>query len=200
MVKPWQNNKMFTTKIVGLIVFTLLESGCQPTSTSDNQSASSVSPTNVSNGYPNPAFIANNNLTQNSRQPLPQSPPSDAENMTRRLEIVYARNAAYKKDQCPKLIEFENLNQTVSREGEQLTTEYCEYFVFLAKGDTLSVHTSNDMQAELISPIWFDFRKGSFTADKYDKYTIRLNYDGVRYHPANFHYDIRLIKNGGKPD
>lgn len=199
----------FTASMGGLLTINLLLTGCQPASTdvkntrhanpstSATKDAVASPPTSVkpddmllpTDTHSNPSVVKN--TISNS---------DNNDDIAKRLEITYARNAAYKKDECPKLVEFESLDQTVTREGEQLPSDFCEYFVFLNKGDTLRIQTSSDMQAKLISPIWFDFANGSYTADKFDKYTIRLSYNGVRYHPTNFRYDVSLIKSGIKPD
>ena len=53
---------------------------------------------------------------------------------------------------------------------------------------------SREVKAELVSPVNFDFANGSYSAPKYDKYTVRLSYDGTRFHPNDFKYDVILTK------
>lgn len=170
--------------------------GCQPSTTTIHTPHSQAT-TDATSPPPTPINrIATEAGMAHSKMETPRISTDD--DIAKRLEISYARNASYKKNECPKLVEFEALDQTISRVDEQLPSDFCEYFVYLSVGDTLNIRTSRDMQAILISPVWFDFANGSYTAPKFDKYTIRLSYNGVKYHPANFSYDITLIKNGVK--
>lgn len=127
---------------------------------------------------------------------LSQSTQPMQSDISRRLETSYARVSASQRDICPKLVDFQFERQSVVRHGEQLNQyNYCEYFVFLNKDDRLSVITSNSVQADLVAPDWFNFNNGSYIAKKFDRYTIRLSYDGTRYRPENFVYDVHIHKN-----
>lgn len=126
--------------------------------------------------------------------------PSNTNPIRERLETSYARVSANQNDVCPKLVDFQVDSKSVVRQGEKLNQHnYCEYFVFLNQGDNLTVTSTNGVQAHLVAPEWFNFSNGKFTAKKFDRYTIRLSYDGTRYRPQNFVYDISISKNIDKP-
>lgn len=126
--------------------------------------------------------------------------PTNPNGISRHLETTYARMSANQKDICPKLVDFQQNKQSVVRHGEKLNQyNYCEYFVFLNQGDSLSVSTTNGIQADLVSPDWFNFSNGTFTAKKFDRYTIRLTYDGTRYRPTDLVYDVHIHKNIDNP-
>lgn len=118
-----------------------------------------------------------------------------ADDVVNRLETSYARLAAEQNDVCPKLLEFQFSTQSLVRNNERLMQQTCEYYVYLNAGERLRVTNSEGMRAELVSPVWFDFRNGEFKAPSFDRYTIRMSYNGTRYNPQNFVYDVILTKN-----
>lgn len=115
-----------------------------------------------------------------------------------RLAVSYARASAYTSNQCPKLVEFQFSNQSITRQDERFPTQTCDYFIYLRKGESLTIDVSPEVKAELISPINFNFANGSYLAPAYDKYTVRLSYDGTRFRPQDFKYDVILTKKKGE--
>ncbi len=153
------------TPVLYSITFTTLLSGCQPHSDSHAKPQ------------------ANQQNAQTAGQEVAE-----------KLQVSYARASAYTSNECPKLIEFQFSNQSITRQDERFPKQTCDYFVYLRQGEILKIDVSREVKAELVSPVNFDFANGSYTAPKYDKYTVRLSYDGTRFHPNDFKYDVILTK------
>ncbi|MFW2176301.1 MULTISPECIES: hypothetical protein [unclassified Moraxella] len=120
---------------------------------------------------------------------------SNAQAIADSLEVSYARAAAQQANLCPKLLDFQFKTQSITRENEQLNKTSCEYFVYLKEKDTLRVKVTGDIEVQLVSPVWFNFANGDYIAPKFDRYTIRVSYDGTRYNPKNLDYDMVVTKN-----
>lgn len=100
------------------------------------------------------------------------------------------------KNTCPKLLDFQLVKETISRKNEQLFGSQCDYLMYLNEGDVINVHVSDNIRAEIVAPTWVDlyFHK-QFVATKFDRYTLRLSYDGTRFQPQDFRYSITVDKN-----
>lgn len=157
------------TPVLYSITFTTLLSGCQP----------------YSDSHAKP---------QANSQADKQNAQTTGQEVAEKLQVSYARASAYTSNECPKLIEFQFSNQSITRQDERFPKHTCDYFVYLRQGEILKIDVSREVKAELVSPVNFDFANGSYSAPKYDKYTVRLSYDGTRFHPNDFKYDVILTK------
>lgn len=179
----WLSKNLLMLPCIGLCV------ACQPQPNSELPQSTAQSSQAQTQEQ---ATIADNSPIVN---PLPSHTAElSSKEIAERLEVSYARASAYTSNECPKLVEFQFSNQSITRQNEQFPKQNCDYIVYLRKGELLKVDVSNEVKAELISPVNFDFANGSYTAPKYDKYTVRLSYDGTRFHPENFKYDVILTK------
>lgn len=107
-----------------------------------------------------------------------------------------ARVASETKDTCPKLLEFKLSNETIVRKDEELVSSKCDYLIYLNQGDVINIHVSENIRAEIISPTWVDLHSHrQFVAPKFDRYTLRLSYNGIRFQPQDFRYDVTVSKN-----
>lgn len=124
-----------------------------------------------------------------------QAQPTQSQTFAENLTTSFARVASQKDDVCPKLVDFQFVSQSIVRQNEKFVNQQCEYLVYLNAGDRLKVTTSGDVKAVLASPVFFNFANGAFVADKFDRHTLRLSYNGTRYQPQNFVYDVIISKN-----
>ena len=145
------------------------------------------------------SVVATNPLAFNQAQYAKQK-DEQAQAFATMVTASMARVASSKNDVCPKLLDFQFVSQSISRQNEKMPQSQCEYFVFLDAGDRLKVKVTDDVKAELVSPVWFDFNNGVFTANTFDRYTLRVKYNGTRYNPQNFVYDVVVSKNPTKDD
>lgn len=155
------------------------------------------------------ALVASQNAAQVSKQIIqstvntPKTNQDNTNNLSKAaadqvsqgLEVSYARLAVNRNDICPKLVEFKFVSQSVTRSNERLVQNTCEYYVFLNTGERLRVAVSPEMKAEISNPLWYDLANGEFKAPHFDRYTVKLRYNGTRYHPQNFTYDVIVSKN-----
>lgn len=170
--------------------------GCQPDNDTVQSQSQNTNVTNAKTTVKNPPAIllTTDNPPTQATKIYPKTADLAGQEIAERLEVSYARASAYTSKECPKLVEFQFSNQSITRQNEQFPKQNCDYIIYLRKGELLKVDVSNEVKAELVSPVNFDFANGSYTAPKYDKYTVRLSYDGTRFNPENFKYDVILTK------
>lgn len=176
--------------------------GCQPTPESKNEktpSASSVKPA-LSSPPLLPTVTTNvedkNNDAKNDVKADNSHIADSGKQIANQLEVSYAREAANVNNRCPKLVEFQLASQVITRSNEQLLKDSCDYLIYLNEGDRLQVAVSNDLQAQLITPVAFDFSQGAYIAPQFDKYTVRIRYNGSRFQPKNLNYNVILTRSG----
>lgn len=101
--------------------------------------------------------------------------------------------AATEKDRCPKLLQAKMNSTRIVQKNEVMKDSYCDYYIYLNKGKKISVedHPAN-IEANLISPVYYDFDNGSYLVKKYDKHVIRLSYDGIEYKSGPIDYNVTI--------
>ncbi len=107
------------------------------------------------------------------------------------LKLSQAKLAANSRDKCPKLIVPNVDSSEIVREGEMMTSDYCDYYVYPSPGQTLYVSSYPDTtQSTLIAPVVYDFENGRYRANSADKHTIRIADTGSesRFDPLT--YDV----------
>lgn len=105
----------------------------------------------------------------------------------------HAKRASEHDDVCPKLLQNEVGSQNIQRSAEVMVDDYCDYYLYLQSGQTLTV-TVNDSRIEalLIVPKLHDFANGSYHVNSYDKHVVRLSYNGATYKPERLRYDVSI--------
>ena len=105
----------------------------------------------------------------------------------------YARFAAKKSDVCPKLVEQNIDSPEIKRTSEIMVDDYCDYFLYLHKGDSITVDVSDSqLEALLMVPAMHNFANGSYAVTSYDKHIIRLTYKGSSYRPERLRYNVMI--------
>lgn len=116
-----------------------------------------------------------------------------AERMGESLKINQARIAADYNDKCPKLISTHVDSNIIERKHEVLQGDYCDYYVYPSKGQTIHVQSEPDnIEAYLVSPVMHDFTNGGYYVKQADKYVIRLDYNGIEYQNNPIDYDVTV--------
>ncbi|PNK61386.1 hypothetical protein A6J60_011280 [Psychrobacter sp. FDAARGOS_221] len=107
-----------------------------------------------------------------------------------------ARLKLEQPQQCPKSLNLKVGARAIDLEHERLVTQYCDYQLYLRKGQTLNVYSNqSQLHASLVSPLSHDFDNGAVQATADDKYTIRIEYDGVEYQSTPVIYDLTVSVN-----
>ncbi len=120
-----------------------------------------------------------------------QQNAADIEN---NIKNSYARLAAQHADICPKLLQGNMGENTIKRTSEVMVNDHCDYFLYLRRGQHLSVILDNrQIEALLIVPTLHNFANGDYEVlSSYDKHVIRLAYDGATYKPKHLRYDVAI--------
>lgn len=106
----------------------------------------------------------------------------------------HARLAANHVDICPKMLQKKVGDNTIERVGEVMINEYCDYFFYPQKGESISTRVSDSqIEALLIVPDVHNFADGDYLVDSYDKHVIRLSYNGAEYPPKKLTYDFTVM-------
>lgn len=122
---------------------------------------------------------------------IKQQPQAAAE-IADNIKNSYARLAAERTDVCPKLVQEDIGGRVIERPNEVLVNDYCDYYLYLRRGQHLSVDVNHrQIEALLTVPTFHDFANGDYEVlSSYDKHVIRLAYDGATYKPKNLSYDV----------
>lgn len=126
----------------------------------------------------------------------PKPKNEQSERFAHVLTTSIARAASETKNTCPKLLDFQLARETIHRKDEQLVNNQCDYLIYLNEGDVINVSVSENIRAEIVEPAWVDLQQNKqFVAPKFDRYTLRLSYNGVRFQPQDFRYNVSVSKN-----
>ena len=110
------------------------------------------------------------------------------------ISNAYALLAAKRVDVCPKLLQKDIDNNVIERTAEVMTTDHCDYFMYLNVGQHIDVMPSDKrLEALLIVPTIHNFAEGDYLVTSYDKHVIRLAYDGIARMPKRLDYDVTII-------
>lgn len=101
--------------------------------------------------------------------------------------------AASEEKKCPKLLQAKMNSTKIIQKNEVMRNSYCDYYIYLNKGKKISVEDyPSNIEANLISPIYYDFANGSYLVKKFDKHVIRLSYDGIEYQSGPIDYNVTI--------
>lgn len=120
----------------------------------------------------------------------------NADTIEESIKNSHASLAAQRSDICPKLIQKNVDETTISRTAEVMVYNYCEYYLYPEKGQSIDVDINTDqIETLLIVPTLHNFANGSYQVASYDKHVIRLNYNGGKHKPERFTYDVAITVN-----
>lgn len=91
-------------------------------------------------------------------------------------------------DECPKLVQKRVDHTAISRQ-DSIMGNTCDYFIYPAVGDTLTVYVSDGrMKPFLNTPYYHDFANGSYKVIANGRHVIRLEYNALEHKPAVMDY------------
>lgn len=109
------------------------------------------------------------------------------------VTIDKAKLAAVNQDVCPKLVELPVGSTKTVRENEVMQGAYCDYYIYPKKGQRISIEDyPKYIEADLISPVYYDFANGSYLVDKADEYVIRLSYKDFELFNDEIEYEVTI--------
>lgn len=103
------------------------------------------------------------------------------------------------QDECPKLVQKRVDNTVISRE-DSILGNTCDYFIYPAIGDVVSVSVSDDrLKPYLDIPYYHDFANGNYQVVVGGRHVIRLEYDAFERKPEVMDYVIMVeVKPAGQ--
>lgn len=97
--------------------------------------------------------------------------------------------------QCPQRIHQEVDSDTIERNDQYLVGDYCDYYIYPKRGQTISVDVEpHNVRASLRVPIAHDFDNGGYLVEEADTHVIRINDISSRYqnHPVRYNMTISI--------
>lgn len=121
-------------------------------------------------------------IEQDSSVPIVAPPAQAPQNKTLMQRHVSTQ------DECPKLVQKRVDSTTVSRQ-DSILGNTCDYFIYPAIGDVVSVSVSDDrMKPYLNVPYYHDFANGNYQVVANGRHVIRLQYNALERKPDVMDY------------
>ncbi|WII94444.1 hypothetical protein LU276_05215 [Moraxella haemolytica] len=96
------------------------------------------------------------------------------------------------QDECPRLVQ-KRIDNTVISRKDSILSSTCDYFIYPAIGDVVSVAVSDRrLKPYLNTPYYHDFANGDYQVVANGRHVIRLEYDAFERQPAVMDYVITV--------